>query len=209
MWHEAFDAVIPDLARAFEPDLIFTQLGIDTHRNDPLAHLSLTTQGHNLAVQKFAALVNELDCPWISVGGGGYDMTAVARAWTMDLATMANLEIADEIPSCFTSLPNMPTFQDQGEYRIDPDIRNDIIRHNEAGIGEVKAARFSEIRGLKWTRYWLLNLPRWICALAQPYFPLNLIDRFPSLKDQQASQCLLHRQASRKTHIVPLSAVQY
>ena len=29
-------------------------------------------------------------------------MTAVARAWTMDLATMASIEIADEIPSCFT-----------------------------------------------------------------------------------------------------------
>ncbi len=142
LWHQAFDAVIPDLARAFEPDLIFTQLGIDTHRNDPLAHLSLTTQGHNLAVRKFAALVNELECRWIAVGGGGYDMTAVARAWTMDLATMADLEIDDEIPTTFTSLSNMPTFHDQGEYRIDRDIRNDIIRHNEAAIGEIKQRVF-------------------------------------------------------------------
>ena len=142
LWHQAFDAVIPDLARAFEPDLVFTQLGIDTHRNDPLAHLSLTTQGHNLAVQKFAALLNELDCPWIAVGGGGYDMTAVARAWTMDLATMANLDLADEIPSSFTSLPNMPTFHDQGDYRIASDIRNDIIRHNQSAIDEIKQRIF-------------------------------------------------------------------
>ena len=63
LWHEAFDAVIPDLARAFEPDVMFTQLGIDTHRNDPLAHLSLTTQGHNLAVQKFAKLADEIELP--------------------------------------------------------------------------------------------------------------------------------------------------
>ncbi|MYF80114.1 MAG: acetoin utilization protein AcuC [Chloroflexi bacterium] len=142
LWHQAFDAIIPDLARTFEPDLVFTQLGIDTHRNDPLAHLSLTTQGHNLAVQKFAALVNELDCPWIAVGGGGYDMTAVARAWTMDLATMANLDLADEIPSSFTSLPNMPTLHDQGDYRIDPDIRNDITRHNRSAIDEIKQRIF-------------------------------------------------------------------
>ena len=144
LWHQAFDAVIPDLARAFEPDLIFTQLGIDTHRNDPLAHLSLTTQGHNLAVQKFAALVNELDCPWISVGGGGYDMTAVARAWTMDLATMADQDLSDEIPSDFTSLPNLTTFHDPGEYRIDSDIRTDIINHNQSGIDEIRRRIFSK-----------------------------------------------------------------
>ena len=138
LWHQAFDAIIPDLARAFEPDLIFTQLGIDTHRNDPLAHLSLTTQGHNLAVQKFAALANELDCPWIAVGGGGYDMSAVARAWTMDLATMANLELPDAIPESFTSLPGLTTFHDPGEYRIDPDIRSDIVNHNDSAIAEIK-----------------------------------------------------------------------
>ena len=142
LWHEAFDAIIPDLARAYDPDLFFTQLGIDTHRNDPLAHLSLTTQGHNLAVQKFAQLADELDIPWISVGGGGYDMTAVARAWTMDLATMANQSLPDQIPDTFISLPNITTFEDQGEYRIESDIRNDIVRHNQMAIDAVRSQIF-------------------------------------------------------------------
>ena len=142
LWHQAFDAVIPDLARAYQPDLLFTQLGIDTHRNDPLAHLSLTTQGHNLAVQKFAQLADELDIPWISVGGGGYDMTAVARAWTMDLATMADQNLPDHIPDTYTSLPNLTTFHDQGDYRIDPDTRNDIIRHNQLAIDATRTQIF-------------------------------------------------------------------
>ncbi len=142
LWHHAFDAVIPDLARAFKPDILFTQLGIDTHRNDPLAHLSLTTQGHNLAVQKFSQLANELNIPWISVGGGGYDMTAVARAWTMDLATMADRDLPDQIPSNFTSLPNLTTFHDQGEYRIDADIRTDIVNHNQSAIDEIRRQIF-------------------------------------------------------------------
>ena len=60
----------------------------------------------------------------------------------MDLATMASLELADEIPSSFTSLPNMPTFHDQGDYRIDSDIRNDIIRHNQSAIDEIKQRIF-------------------------------------------------------------------
>ena len=138
LWHKAFDAIIPDLARAFAPDLLFTQLGIDTHRNDPLAHLSLTTQGHNLAVKKFARLADELDIPWIAVGGGGYDMAAVARAWTMDLATMAKQSLPERIPSTYTSLTNLPTFNDLGDYRIDADTRKDIIRHNRQGIDAVR-----------------------------------------------------------------------
>ena len=142
LWHQAFDAVVPDLARAFEPDLIFTQLGIDTHRNDPLAHLSLTTQGHNRVVQKIASLVDEIRCPWIAVGGGGYDMSAVARAWTMDLATMASFELSDDMPPSFTSLPNQTTFHDAGEYRIDPDVRADIVNHNESAINEVQCRIF-------------------------------------------------------------------
>ena len=142
LWHEAFDAVIPDLARAFEPDVMFTQLGIDTHRNDPLAHLSLTTQGHNLAVQKFAKLADEIGCPWISVGGGGYDMSAVARAWTMDLATMAVFELPENVPESFVSLTGLTTFHDIAEYRIESDVRSNIVDHNEAAIAEVKRRIF-------------------------------------------------------------------
>ncbi len=142
IWHVAFDAIVPELVRAFEPDLIFTQLGIDTHRNDPLAHLSLTTQGHNLAVQKIAQLVEEIACPWIAVGGGGYDMSAVARAWTMDLATMANYDIPNEVPAHFTSLPNVTTLRDVGEYRIDRDVRSDIVNYNKSAIDEVRRRIF-------------------------------------------------------------------
>ena len=145
LWHQAFDAVVPDLARVFEPDLIFTQLGIDTHRNDPLAHLSLTTQGHNRAVQKIASLVDEIGCPWIAVGGGGYDMSAVARAWTMDLATMANFELPEDMPPAFTSIPNQTTFHDEGEYRIDPDVGADIVNHNESAINEVRRRIFPRL----------------------------------------------------------------
>lgn len=142
LWHQAFDAVIPELGRAFNPDIIFTQLGIDTHRDDPLAHLSLTTQGHNLAVQKFSKLADELRIPWIAVGGGGYDMAAVARAWTMDLATMANYNLPSEIPEKYNALENLTTFHDQGDYRIEPDIRSDIVDHNNLAIDEIQRRIF-------------------------------------------------------------------
>ena len=41
-WLRAFHAVVPPLLRAFEPDVLVTQHGCDTHALDPLAHLALS-----------------------------------------------------------------------------------------------------------------------------------------------------------------------
>src|SRR5207244_10452518 len=41
----AFEAVVPPLLRAFAPDAIVLQLGIDSHRTYPLTHLRGMAQG--------------------------------------------------------------------------------------------------------------------------------------------------------------------
>ncbi len=112
VWLEAFEAVVPPLLESFQPDLVFTQLGIDTHFRDPITHLQLTTQGHNQAVRRLGALADRAGL-WVAVGGGGYDLGAVARAWTMDLAAMAGFNLPERIPDSFTSVPVPPTFADQ------------------------------------------------------------------------------------------------
>ena len=47
--HVLENAVAP-LIRAFKPDVLVTQQGIDTHIDDPLTHLRLTSDGHTSAV---------------------------------------------------------------------------------------------------------------------------------------------------------------
>ena len=42
----AFDQVVPRLVDAFEPDIVVSQLGSDTHYLDPLTHLCLTSEGY-------------------------------------------------------------------------------------------------------------------------------------------------------------------
>lgn len=145
-WHRAFDAVFPPIADAYQTDLLFTQLGIDTHMNDPLAHLQLTTQGHNLAVQKFAAYSAEHGCPWIAVGGGGYDFSAVARGWTMDMATMAEFALPDEMPSNFTAASGPSTFADPETADHVAGPTSEITRYNDYAIDEVRRLAFSAIR---------------------------------------------------------------
>jgi acetoin utilization protein AcuC len=52
----AFEAVVPPLLDAFEPDVVVLQLGIDSHRTDPLTHLAWTVQGFTNIVTRLLEL---------------------------------------------------------------------------------------------------------------------------------------------------------
>jgi acetoin utilization protein AcuC len=87
-WLRAFHAVVPPLVRAFEPQILITQLGCDTHRLDPLAQLELTVDAHRHSYAALHRLAHEVtDGRWIAVGGGGYEIVQVVpRSWTHLLA---------------------------------------------------------------------------------------------------------------------------
>ncbi len=93
----AFDAVVPPLLQAFRPDVVVTQLGIDSHRTDPLTHLALNVQGFARAVARIVRLAPRL----VALGGGGYDPQNVARAWTVAWAALNGIELPDALPSDF------------------------------------------------------------------------------------------------------------
>ena len=44
-YHWVFEQVVLPLLDAFRPDVLVSQLGIDSHYRDPITHLALTTQG--------------------------------------------------------------------------------------------------------------------------------------------------------------------
>jgi acetoin utilization protein AcuC len=97
----AFNEVVPLLIERFRPDIVVGQLGVDSFRTDPLAHLNYTTNGFCEVVRK----MKELSPRWIALGGGGYEITNVARAWTLAWAIMNNAAApdkpADELPEAF------------------------------------------------------------------------------------------------------------
>jgi acetoin utilization protein AcuC len=97
VYHPAFDAVVLPLLHAFQPDVVVAQLGIDSHRTDPLTHLALDVQGFTEAVRKIVAAAPRL----VALGGGGYDLENVARAWTAAWAVMAGVDLPEEIPASF------------------------------------------------------------------------------------------------------------
>lgn len=95
----AFDAVVPPLVAAFRPDVIVAQLGADGHRTDPLTHLALDIQGFAAAIRRILQM-----CPRVvALGGGGYDLQNVARAWTVAWALLNDVTLPDELPPSFES----------------------------------------------------------------------------------------------------------
>lgn len=93
----AFDAVVPPIVGRFAPDVIVAQLGIDSHRTDPLTHLALDVQGFAAALETILGLAPRI----VALGGGGYDLRNVARAWTVAWATMNAVELPPELPRAF------------------------------------------------------------------------------------------------------------
>ncbi len=98
-WLRAFHAVVPPLLRAFEPEILVTQLGCDSHRLDPLAHLDLTVDAHRATYQALHALAHEVSGGrWVAVGGGGYEVVRVVpRSWTHLLAEIGGAPLDPEL----------------------------------------------------------------------------------------------------------------
>ena len=94
-WHTAFNAVVPALLRSFQPQVLVTQSGCDTHHEDPLAELALTVDGQRSSYVTLHRLAHQLcEGRWIAFGGGGYGLVrCVPRAWTHLLAEASGEQV--------------------------------------------------------------------------------------------------------------------
>ena len=113
-WLRAFDAVVPQVVRAFRPQVLVTQLGCDTHTLDPLAHLALSVDGQRTTYGLLHDLAHELcDGRWVVLGGGGYEIVQVVpRAWTHALAEVTGAPVDGGVPEDWQELASRRS----GEY---------------------------------------------------------------------------------------------
>jgi acetoin utilization deacetylase AcuC-like enzyme len=91
---EGFSALVPELMECFKPDVIVSQLGVDSFVEDPLALLQLTTD----SFCKVISFLTDRAPAWVALGGGGYDVWNVARAWTLAWAIMNGVRLPDDLP---------------------------------------------------------------------------------------------------------------
>jgi acetoin utilization protein AcuC len=85
----AFEAVAIPLIRAYNPDVIVLELGVDALAGDPLAHLQLTNN-------VYAEVINHLlrfDKPILATGGGGYHVENTVRAWALAWTVLSGQDL--------------------------------------------------------------------------------------------------------------------
>jgi acetoin utilization protein AcuC len=97
-WLRAIHAVVPDLLAAFRPQVLVTQQGVDTHFEDPLAHLLVSLDGQRMAFEALHRWAHRYaGGSWIALGGGGYEwVDVVPRAWTHLIAEATGRPIPPE-----------------------------------------------------------------------------------------------------------------
>ena len=162
-WLRAFHAVVPPLLRQFEPQVLVTQHGCDSHIEDPLAHLMLTVDGQRAAYETLHGLAHEVcEGRWLATGGGGYAVVdVVPRAWTHLLAILAGR-------------PLDPSTETPEEWR----------RHVQTRLGRVAPMRLTDGRTPGY-RDWSEGydpgawLDRAIHATRSEVFPFHGLDPFP------------------------------
>ncbi|KAG0345125.1 histone deacetylase [Podila humilis] len=109
-----FEPVIQHVVDWYKPGAIVLQCGADSLSGDKLGCFNLSMKGHANCV----AFVKKLNLPLLMLGGGGYTMRNVARAWCYETGVAVGQEVG----------PDMP-FNDYYEY-FGPDYQLDVKASN-------------------------------------------------------------------------------
>jgi len=131
----AFRELVPPLIRRFAPDVLVTQLGVDTHFRDPLTQMALTTEGHAALFEAFASLA---EMPWLACGGGGYNLDVVPRSWALAFGVMSGQTFPDALPQIYTESYGGQWLHDHEGPALDRVTRSQVQRHAEAVAAEVR-----------------------------------------------------------------------
>ncbi|KAH8120566.1 hypothetical protein DFH11DRAFT_1500452 [Phellopilus nigrolimitatus] len=89
-----FEPVISEVMHTYNPGAIVLQCGTDSLSGDKLGCFNLSMRGHANCV-KFVKSFNK---PLLMLGGGGYTMRNVSRAWAYETGLAAGVELGSEIP---------------------------------------------------------------------------------------------------------------
>ncbi|OQR76576.1 histone deacetylase 3-like [Tropilaelaps mercedesae] len=93
-YYQVFKSVISSVIEHYKPGAIVLQCGADSLAGDRLGCFNLSIKGHGECVR----FVRDLNIPLLVLGGGGYTLRNVARAWTNETAILVDEQVSPEIP---------------------------------------------------------------------------------------------------------------
>jgi hypothetical protein len=99
----------------------------------------LTSRGYVEAVREFASM----GLPWLATGGGGYDVGAVARCWSMAYGVMLGREWPDDIPAGFVETYGYDRLRDaEPPFQVPEKVRSEARGFAEDSVEKVKRLIF-------------------------------------------------------------------
>ncbi|RUP48340.1 histone deacetylase RpdA [Jimgerdemannia flammicorona] len=113
-YKSVFEPVIEKVVEWYRPSAVVLQCGADSLSGDKLGCFNLSMKGHANCV----SFVKKFNLPTLVLGGGGYTMRNVSRAWAYETGVVVGQDIG----------PDMP-YNDYYEY-FGPDYKLDVRPSN-------------------------------------------------------------------------------
>ncbi|KUF92069.1 hypothetical protein AM588_10003489 [Phytophthora nicotianae] len=93
-YESIFKPVIEKVMETFCPSAVVLQCGADSLTGDRLGCFNVTTRGHGECVR----FVKGFGLPMLVLGGGGYRIRNVSRAWAYETSVLVNQDVSNNIP---------------------------------------------------------------------------------------------------------------
>jgi len=138
-----FRQVVPPLLDAFKPDLVVAEIGADVLAGDPQTHLLLTTHGYCDAVQ----WLRQTGLRVLALGGGGYLLSSVARAWTLAWAILNDVPLTDDAELLFSGVfrgDGLPSLHDRPVH-ITEETQRQAWEACRAAVDYIRAHQFKTL----------------------------------------------------------------
>ncbi|PVU94195.1 hypothetical protein BB561_002738 [Smittium simulii] len=93
-YRDIFKPVIESIVEWYQPGAIVLQCGADSLAGDKIGCFNLSSEGHASCV----SYVKSLGLPLLVLGGGGYSIRNVARAWAYETGILVGAEMQQTLP---------------------------------------------------------------------------------------------------------------
>merc|ERR1711939_13165 len=93
-YKNVFESTINKVMEWYRPSAVVLQCGSDSLSGDRLGCFNLTMKGHANCVQ----FIKSFNLPTLILGGGGYTIRNVSRAWAFETGLAAGVELGGQIP---------------------------------------------------------------------------------------------------------------
>ncbi|ETL49347.1 hypothetical protein F441_01217 [Phytophthora nicotianae CJ01A1] len=138
-YESVFKPVIQKVMETFCPSAVVLQCGADSLTGDRLGCFNVTTRGHGECVK----FVKSFGLPMLVLGGGGYTIRNVSRAWAYETSILLDEEVSNNIPYNDYFEFYAPNFKLHLE--PDPDLEN---ANSKEYLDECKHKIFENLRAL-------------------------------------------------------------